>query len=238
MANATAGANIVEIKVSVAERKATEKEFGLDRGEGQHREVYFFDTPRIELFGKGVLLRARKVEGDKDDSTVKFRPVEPDQVPAKWRRMRGFKIEADGVGARMIRSASFTVEQSRGEIDEVRCGRRPIEKLFSSDQEAFLSDLGAGPIDLDSLEILGPVDVMRWQLKHPGLPYRLTIEDWQLPGGQRLMEVSIKAESAQAAAAAAAFTGFLAELGLKPESSQKAKTRAVMEAFSKFRKAA
>jgi hypothetical protein len=237
MANATAGADAVEIKVSVVEKKATEKEFGLRRSEGQHREVYFFDTPRIELFGKGVVLRARKVENAKDDSTVKIRPVEPDEISEKWRGMHGFKIEADGIGARMIRSASFSVAQSRGEIDEVRCRRRPIERLFSADQEEFLSELGADKIDLENLEILGPVDAMRWQLKHPGLPYQLTIEDWRLPGGLSLIEVSIKAESAQAAAAAAAFTGFLAELGLKPESSQTAKTRAVLEAFSKFRKA-
>jgi hypothetical protein len=98
--------------------------------------------------------------------------------------------------------------------------------------------MGRGKIDIQELEVLGPVDALRWKVKHPGMPYQITIEDWRLPDGQKLMEVSIKAPSAQAAAAAAAFTGFLTELGLKPESSQKAKTRVVMEAFSKQRRAA
>ena len=139
----------------------------------------------------------------------------------------------------MIRSASLSSCQCRGEIDEVAKGMRPIEKLFSSDQEDFLSEMGQGKIDMNDLEIFGPFDTTRWQIKHSGLPYRITIENWYLPDEQDLIEVSIKAPSAQAASAAAAFTGFLTELGLKPEGGQKTKTRVVLESFlkSKLKKA-
>jgi hypothetical protein len=133
-------------------------------------------------------------------------------------------------------AARTSVEQTQGEIDEVAGGKRPIEKLFSSDQEAFLSEMGSGPIYMKGLEVFGPVDVMRWKVKHPGLSCRITIENWHLPDGQDLIELSIKAPGAQAASAAAAFTGFLAELGLKPESAQRSKTRVVLDYFSKLKR--
>ena len=40
------------------------------------RLIYFYDTPDLDLFNAGVVMRARLVKGDADNSTVKFRPVE------------------------------------------------------------------------------------------------------------------------------------------------------------------
>src|SRR5215813_1164515 len=94
MTGASAGVDDVEIKVTVSEKKerAAAKAFKLDPESGQQRSIFFFDTHKLDLFGKGVVLRARKVKGDKDDSTVKIRPVDPSKVPAKWRGTNGFKI--------------------------------------------------------------------------------------------------------------------------------------------------
>jgi adenylate cyclase class IV len=88
MAKATAGADTVEIKVTVSEKKERSAwmAFGLTRQKGEQRHVYFFDTPRRDLLNKGVVLRARKIEKAPDDSTVKIRPVEPEKIGAKWRR--------------------------------------------------------------------------------------------------------------------------------------------------------
>src|SRR5262245_35869311 len=96
MAAATAGADAVEIKVTVTDRKegAAASEFKLDPRAAEQRRIYFFDTPKLELFNKGVILRAREVKGCKDDSTVKIRPVDPRKVAAKWLGLDGFKIEA------------------------------------------------------------------------------------------------------------------------------------------------
>ena len=83
-----------------------------------------------------------------------------------------------------------------------------------------------------------PAPATRFKFKHPGMPYQITLEDWRLPDGEDLIEVSIKAPNAQAAAAASAFTGFLTELGLKPEGGQQAKTRVALESSLKLKKAA
>jgi hypothetical protein len=235
IASATAGVDDVEVKVTVSEKKeaAAEKAFGLHRKQGEQRHIFFFDTFKLDLFNEGVVLRARKVEGGKDDSTVKIRPVDPDKITKKWRGLDGFKIEADGVGGRLIRSASLTVAQRRHEIEEVHQGKRSIAKLFSSEQEAFLSELSQLAFDFAALAALGPVSAVRWKLRHPGLPYEITAENWALPDKRDLLEVSIKVPGAQAAAATAAFSGFLNELGLKSEGGQQTKTRIVLEFFSK-----
>jgi hypothetical protein len=235
IAAASAGVDDVEIKVTVSERKerAAEKAFKLDPEAGQQRSIFFFDTHELDLFGKGVVLRARKVKGDKDDSTVKIRPVDPSKIRGKWRGQDGFKIEADGVGESMIRSASLTVGQRRNEIDEVAQGKRSIGKLFSSDQETFLSEVSPASFDLTALAVLGPVEAFRWKFKNPGLPFEITAENWRLPDKRDLLEVSIKVPGAQAAAASAAFTAFLTALDLKPEGGQQTKTRVVLEFFAK-----
>ena len=46
------------------------------------RFIYFFDTPELELFESGIIARARRIVGSDHDSTIKFRPVVPDSVPA------------------------------------------------------------------------------------------------------------------------------------------------------------
>jgi len=235
MASATAGTEDVEIKVTVANSKERDAAsvFGLDPQKAEQRYIYFFDTVKLGLSDKGVILRAREIRGGKEDSTVKIRPVDPSRVPPNWFRMEGFKIEADGVGDRMIRSASLCVEQHRGEVKEVASHKRGINKLFSPDQEEFLSEMSTMRVDFDSLAILGPVDARRWKVTHPGLIYGITAEEWLLPNGRDLLELSIKAPTAQAAAASAAFHGFLGELGFQPQGGQQTKTRIALEYFAK-----
>ena len=66
--------------------------------EPEERTVYFFDTPELALFDVGLVLRARKVKGDADDTTVKIRPVDPARIPIDWMKTAGFEVEMDRVG--------------------------------------------------------------------------------------------------------------------------------------------
>jgi hypothetical protein len=231
----TAGAEGIELKVTVSERQegAAAAAFNLDPKKAERRRIFFFDTPALALFKKGLVLRAREVKDGQDDSTVKIRPVDPTKVADKWRRLAGFKIEADGVGDRLIRSASLSVAQNDDEIKTVERGLRSIKKLFSDEQETLLTDMSPVPVDYASLKVLGPVSALRWKMTHNGLPYPITAEEWTLPDGRDLLELSIKVPTAQAAAASGAFDGFLKGLRLKPEGGQETKTRIALEFFVK-----
>ena len=234
-ADGTAGTDAVELKVTVSETKerAAAHAFGLDPSRGERRHIYFFDNGRLGLFERGLVLRAREVKGGEDDTTVKVRPVDPGRISARWRGLKGFKLEADGVGDRMIRSASLSAQQRGDEIRMAARRLRPVKKLFSDEQEAFLGAMSPGRIDLDPLVVLGPVDALRWKVEHEGLPFVITAEEWTLPNGRDLLEVSIKVPTAQAPAASAAFDRFLKGLGLEPKGGQETKTRIALEFFVK-----
>ena len=233
-ARATAGTEAIEVKVTVVERceMMALRKFGLTRKNGERRRIFFYDTRKLTLFKRGVCLRGRGMNGGECDSTVKIRPVEPKRLAGKWREKSGFKVEADAIGPKVIRSASFTTAQKSKEIDKVARGGRPIMKLFSDEQETFLREMAPIEVDFAKLVPLGPVAVLRWKFRHEGLPYELCVEEWRLPDGRDVIEISIKAKRAEAAAAQAALEGFLAELGIAPQIRAQTKTRTALEYFA------
>jgi hypothetical protein len=235
LAAATARTQGVELKVTVSEEKedAAVRAFGLDPSTGERRRIFFFDAAGLSLFRNGIVLRAREVKGGQDDSTVKIRPVDPHQLADKWQRLKGFKLEADGVGDKLTRSASLSVDQGKDEIKAVESGIRAIEKLFSPDQEQLLADMSPVRVNFAALQVLGPVHALRWDVRHERLPFRITAEEWTLDDGRDLLELSIKVPTAQASTASAAFDDFLRGVDLKPQGGQETKTRIALAFFVK-----
>src|SRR4029079_5152014 len=141
VAKAMAGAEAIEIKATIPNhqvRRALAR-FGLTADNDQERYIYFFDTPKLELLGAGIIARARRVVGDAHDSTVKFRPVNPADVSQKWRRYPDFKIEADASETSLVKSASFSMPVLKGDIKRVAMGKKPIAEIFTPAQMKFLS---------------------------------------------------------------------------------------------------
>lgn len=230
-----AAMDAVEIKVTIRpdQELRAERAMQVNEDTADVRLVYFYDTPDLDLFNAGIALRARLVKGDDDDTTVKFRSSDATALSRDWQRLKGFKLEADCVGDRMVYSASLTGLQQRGEIDEVAKGKRAINKLFSKDQERFLSEFNKGPVDFGKLRVMGPIRVLRWKLKHRTFAHELTVEEWRLPNGDDLVEVSIKVPPNKAPQARKAFENHLRELGLDPQGAQETKTRTALEYFAK-----
>lgn len=239
-AAAFVGMDAVEIKVTVRpdQELRAEREMQVNEDTAVVRVIYFYDTPNLELFEAGIALRARLVKGDDDDSTVKFRPVEQGAISPEWRDLDGFKLEADCVGDRTVCSASLSCLQRRDEIDEVAEGKRPIGKLFSADQERFLSQFSKQPVDFTKLSVMGPIRVLRWKLKQKEFDHELTVEEWRLPNGDDLVEVSIKVPPDEALDAQQAFNAHLVKLGLDPQGAQETKTRTALQYFAQVAKGA
>jgi hypothetical protein len=230
----THGVSAVEIKMTVHtdQEMYAVRALDLDFDAAEVRELYFFDTPELALFEQGLILRARLIQDDDDDSTVKIRPVDPTAIPDKWRTVEGFKLEEDLVGSKVVCSASLTTVQKPGEVRDVFEGSRPIAKLFSSDQEEFLAAHTPVNPDFATLRVLGPISVLRWKLEHPDLPDELTAEEWRLPNKTDLLELSIKVTPAEEQAALERFSTFLQGLELSTEGEQQAKTRKALEFFA------
>jgi len=239
VARQVAGAEAIEIKATIPDHQidAALARFGLTMRNDEERYVYFFDTPALDLLQAGIILRARRVVGDTHDSTVKFRPVVPEDIAPKWRKFEDFKIEADASEKGVVRSASFTMPVRKGLIKRVADGKKPIGALFTQEQEAFLLTMAGRGIDGDGLAVLGPLRAHRWKFEDRACPWPITAELWKREDSDKLMEVSIKAPAVQAAVAVGGFMAFLAEVGAERDTEQQTKTRWALDfAAAKIRR--
>ena len=230
-----AGAASVEIKATIEAKnlKAALKLFGLKDADAEERIVYFFDTPKLELFRSGVIVRARRVPGGSHDSTIKIRPVVPKDMAAKWQNNKGFKLEADAGEKGVVLSASLSRAVGKGVIKRVVAERSELGAVFDKDQELFLAEMCRIRYRLDKLEILGPIAALWWKVQHPGLPFPMTAELWTRGDRDMMLEVSIRVPVAQAAFANAGFMGFLTELGAKRDNALQTKTLWALDYYAK-----
>jgi hypothetical protein len=234
MARAMAGADNIEIKATIPHHQITAalKRFKLTADNDEERFIYFFDTPALDLLKAGIITRARRVVGDAHDSTVKFRPIDPGKVGNKWRKFPDFKIEADASETSFVKSASFSMPVQKGHIKRVVANEKPIAAIFTPEQRKFIQSTANHKIDFESLVALGPLLAQRWKFQDPGCPWPITAELWKRDDGERLMEMSIKAPSAQAAAAMGGFMAFLAEVGAERDKGQLTKTRWALDHYA------
>lgn len=233
----------VEIKVTIgpsAMARAMEM-LDLDPTNGARRRIWFCEMQaggdagdEPVLLGRGVILRLRETEGKGADSTVKFRPFDPPPLLAHWRDVRQLdggelRVEGDWVGARRVVSASLVADQAEDEPAEAAAGRRPLTKLFSQDQEQFLHDHAALPVNLNALRAVGPIAALKWEPRERGLPRHLAAEHWKVDELE-FLELSVRADDvADAADLQHRLDRALDERGLLTDVVQETKTRTVLE---------
>jgi hypothetical protein len=234
VAKTVAGADDVELKATIPHKQIHWglRRYNLTKANDQERHIYFFDTPDLELFHAGIVLRARRIIGGEHDSTVKLRPVDPAKVPAKWKKYAGFKIEADAGENGVVKSASLTMPVAKGVIKRVAGGKLGVAALLTEEQRRFLLEMMKLELDLARLLIMGPMQAQRWKFSDPALPWPITAELWRRDDGELIFEASIKAPIEQAAVAAGGFLAHLAEIGAEQDHAQEAKTRWALEHYA------
>ena len=224
----------IELKMTVAEagQRSAVLALGLDPLEAQIRMVYFFDTPDLDLEHKGVVVRARRIQGKGDDAVVKLRPVVPETLPARLRESQGFVVEVDAIPGGYVCSGTLK-SFPRTPVREAAMGEKPLRKLFSKEQRAFYAEHAPDGLALDDLAVLGPIFVLK--LKGTPVAYgrKMVVELWLYPDGTRILELSTKAAPSQAFQVAAETRAYLSESEIESASGQQTKTRKALAYFSK-----
>jgi hypothetical protein len=230
----TEGADSVELKLTVPDenRRSTVQALGMDPLDAQIRQVFFFDTPQLDLDGVGVVVRARRSQGKPDDSVVKLRPVDPDDLPDDLRAAEGFGVEVDAMPGGFVCSGSFKGKLDSPHVKPAVAGERPLHKLFSKDQRALFAERAPEGIELDELSILGPVVVFKLKYVPEGADRKLVAELWFYPDGTRILELSTKCEPGEALQVAGETRAFLSGKGINLSGKQQTKTRTALEFFS------
>jgi hypothetical protein len=229
------GADSVELKLTVPapHQRSTLEALELDPLEAQIRQVFFFDTPKLELDARGVVVRARRVQGKGGDSIVKLRPVVPGELPDELRRSGSFRVEVDALPGGFVCSGTLKGAPAADDVRRAARGKLPVRKLFSKEQRQLFAAHAPPGIGLDDLAVLGPIFVLKLRFVPPALGRKLAAELWIYPDGSRILELSTRAATNEAFQVAAELRAFLVERGVEVSGEQETKTRKALEYFTR-----
>ena len=227
-------ADSVELKLTVADdqRRSAVAALGMDPLDAQIRQVFFFDTPSLDLDARGVVVRARRVQNKGDDSVVKLRPVVPSHLDEALRASPGFGVEVDAMPGGFVCSASLKHAHKRASVRTVINEELALGGLFSKHQRRLFDEYSGG-LDLDELEVLGPIFVLKLKFSPEGYDRKLVAELWLYPDSSTILELSTKCAPADAFQVAAETRAFLTERGIDLSGEQQTKTRKALEFFAK-----
>lgn len=232
------GADSVELKLTVPEphQRSTAAALDLDPLEAQIRQVFFFDTPELDLDAHGVVVRARRIQGKGGDSIVKLRPVVPSELPDELRRSGSFRVEVDALPGGFVCSGTLKGSPDAADVRRAAKGKFPVHKLFSKEQRQLYAAHAPQGIELDDLAVLGPIFVLKLSQVPPDLGRKLVTEMWIYPDGSRILELSTRADTNEAFQVAAEARAYLAGHGVDLSGEQETKTRKALEYFAREQK--
>ena len=227
------GADSIELKLTVPETsvRSAAAALGVDPLDAQIRQVFFFDTPDLDLNKAGVVARARRVQGRGDDSVVKLRPVVPADLPAPLRKLPDFVVEVDALPGGYVCSASLK-GVPRVSVRETVAGGGPLRKVFSKDQRSFFAEHAPAGLNIDDLDVLGPIFVLKLKLAPKAFSRRLVGEMWLYPDGSRIVELSTKCLPGEGLDVALELLDFLESKDIPTDGQQETKTKTALEFFS------
>ncbi|HEX6785926.1 MAG TPA: hypothetical protein VF076_01920, partial [Acidimicrobiales bacterium] len=212
--------------------RSTVAALGMDPLDAQLRAVVFFDTPELTLNDAGVIVRARRIQGKRDDTVIKLRPVVPADLPEEMRQSPALGVEVDATPEGFVCSASMKGILGTTEVREAMQGDRPIRKLFTKEQRAFYAEHAPDGISLDDLHVLGPVFVLKVRFSPADYTRgRVVAELWLYPDGTRILELSTKSAPADALATAVDIRAYLERHGVDLGGDQQTKTKTALEFF-------
>jgi hypothetical protein len=228
------GADTVELKLTVpdATQRAVVKALEMDPLEAQIRQVFFYDTPDLDLNQAGVVARARRVQGKGGDTVVKLRPVVPESLSEKLRNAPNLGVEVDAMPGGFVCSASYKGKTGLHDAREVAAGERKIKKLFSKEQRDFFTAHAPEGLTLDDLHVLGPIFVLKLKYVPSEYGRPLVGELWLYPDGSRIVELSTKCFPNEAFDVAAETRAFLEGHGIETTGEQHTKTKTALEFFA------
>jgi hypothetical protein len=212
----------VELKL-VLPRKGS-RTLGIDPDRGPARRIYFLDTPDLDLYRQGVIVRFRDRGRRRDDAVVKLRPVVPGRVPGWLRDADRFRMEIDALPGHAVCSGALKKRLGRREVSRALGSGRSLTKLLSPRQRRLLPN----SVSLGDLTLFGPIHVRCQNVKLRGFDGGLTAERWRYPDGSDLIELSTRCPSNEATTVAARMSTALRAYGVVPADLQRMKTEVAL----------
>ena len=130
-------ADSVELKMSVpdADRRSAIAALDLDPLAADMVQIWFFDTVDLDL-ERQRRRRPGATDETRDDSTVKLRPVIPNDLPGKLRARSGFGVEIDAMPGGFVCSGRLKEKLKPGTVQEVHARRQVASASCSASSSA------------------------------------------------------------------------------------------------------
>jgi hypothetical protein len=181
--------------------------------------VLFYDTNKLELLSRGVIVRLR--QGADHDITVKLRPrqvLDPSFASA------GLKCELDTTGGE--RQVSYSIRSNYGGERVPETGNE-ILALLSRPQKRLLGQ-AQSPIDWNIVRRIADIRTRDWQTRVQPRFNKLTLELWEWPTG-RILESSSRVRRGRGHSAYEELRQLVNARGLTLMARQRPKTSIVLE---------
>jgi hypothetical protein len=150
-----------------------------------HGRVYFYDTPDLDLFSKGVILRLR--EGAEIDLTAKLRPLSGEKFVDPSGGHERYKCEVDLNGG--VENQSFSLQNRYVAAKAPETGEE-LFQLLSEGQKKLLEDSKV-QIDWKRVRRIAEIQSTSWTTRAKTPLGKLSLELWEWPNGS-ILEVSKK----------------------------------------------
>jgi hypothetical protein len=186
---------------------------GVDPQGFDVKTITFFDTSDLALHAKGVTLSSTQ-----DEVVANVSPLKEQDVA------RGYVGDvacsyAKTAGAHAVSGCSLEKATDSFRAGRVLHGVDTPDELFSSAQIAFVEAHATVP-DWSKVKPLGPVHAQHWKIETRAIASQdITLERWNVPGGERSLAISVKVAGNKARETESALERWVTSLGLHAKSS-------------------
>lgn len=188
--------------------------------------VWYFDTPALDLFAHGAVVRLRR-QAERATLTVKLADVDCRAPAVADLARRGGKCEVDQHGADAKAALSLERTLDAGAVRALLAQPAALgEHLGATQQAGLLMIAGTGP--WPAVRALGPAQIESFRDRASGAD----VEFWQLPDGRRYAEMSRKVAAARAPSERAALFARLDAAGVAPCADQSSQAGAKLRALT------
>jgi len=190
------------------------------RGE-THGQIYFYDTPGLDLLAKGVILRLR--EGAENDITAKLRPLSSEKFSDPSGGRERYKCEVDLIDG--VENPSFSLQKKYVAAEAPETGEG-LFQLLSEGQKKLLDDSKA-QIDWKRVKRIAMIQSTSWTIRTKPLG-KLNLELWEWPSGS-ILEISMKVAQDAKQVADVELRHLVYKNGLALSTNQRSKTAIALE---------
>lgn len=215
-----------EVKLLLSPSQVQSAVTSLNAAKQAHSQIYFYDTPGLDLLAKGLILRIR--QGADDDFTVKLRPASEQKFSGRTTGKEGFKCEGEVIDG--VEAPSYSMQSKYVQPSVPQTGDE-LATFLTKGQRQFLKASGVA-VDWSKIRRVMDIQSTSWIVPQQPPLGKSSLELWEWSNGKSL-EISTKVAADAGSNAYVEFKNVAKRNHLDLSSDQRAKTSTALRSIAK-----